>query len=68
MKIQIIEHHVTENMLGILSARVLREEPKKLAKTVSLYGTSVSWPHWYAHLLLVVGSCKDWRFHNSLLC
>jgi len=29
MEIHMLEHQVTEDMLGILSARILRKEPKK---------------------------------------
>lgn len=49
MEVHIIEYRyqVTENMLGIQSTRVLKEEPKNSAKTVNLYGIS---PH---HLWLV---------------
>ena len=39
MRIHINEHQVTENMLGILSARILGEEPQNTAKTLNLYGT-----------------------------
>jgi len=37
-KIYTIGHRVTENMLGILSSRVLREEPQNTGGAISLYG------------------------------
>lgn len=48
MEVHIIEYQVTENMLGIQSTRVLKEEPKNSAKTANLYG--IFPPH---HLWLV---------------
>jgi len=40
IKIHVIKIQVAENMLGILGARVLREEPKNTAKIVSLHEIS----------------------------
>lgn len=48
MEIHIIENQVTENMLGVLSARVLRRAPN-IVKTLSLYeflhGNPAGWLH-----------------------
>jgi len=58
MKIHIIEHHVTENMLGILSARVLRGGLEKIAKTVSLYWISVM------AALICALAASGWQFRG----
>ena len=41
MEIHMLEHPATENMLGILSAQVQREEPKNTAKAVNLLSALV---------------------------
>jgi len=48
MRIHKIEHWATENILGIPSARGLREEPKNSPKIANLCAILALQPHWLA--------------------